>query len=393
MKTPLFRYFLVLICVLWASAASASDLSGQKETPVPQTVTPGLNYLLSMVGPEHLQTLNEDAIQPVIDFILSSKDKSTLYYPENHSNMSSAYYGFDIHKSLKYILELGFNPHIPPFILSPSSIRLSYWAEIDGKKQELPNMAEMLSQLDKPYILNGIEHEEITPDVNTGAYYGYDLNRTLILLKYQGKPVLISIARQKDISDVGKKGLVLGKDDNWDYFYSGQKGLNKPGLGWVSSYMYGSSTISVYIQQNDSLVRCGIYKWLRAGWANMNMVQNIHIYRGLKRYTKTLTQVLEYPSLPSPDKMSEAFAAIQAFTENELRAKVIDYISKLSRKYSQDAMLIKDTTQDKGYVDHLDIHQMQSILTIEYMKYLMGKNTIQDIAYFINPVELGIKGT
>ena len=65
----------------------------------------------------------------------------------------------------------------------------------------------------------------------------------------------------------------------------------------------------------------------------------------------------------------------------------------MSKKYSQDATLIKDTTQDKGYVDHLDIHQMQSILTIEYMKYLMGKNTIQDIAYFINPAELKVKGT
>lgn len=389
----LFRHVVVLICILWTSTAVASDLSGRKETPIPQTITPGLNYLLSLVGTNHPQALKEDAIQPVIDFILSSKDKNTLYYPENHSGMSSAYYDFDIHKSLEYILELGFNPHIPPFILSPSSIRLSYWTEINGKKQNIPNLAAKLSQLDKPYMLNGVEHEEITPDVNTGAYYAYDLNRTLVLLKYQGKPVLISVARQKNVSDVGKKGLVLGKDDNWNYFYSGQNGLNKPGLGWVNSYMYDSCTVSIYIQQNDSLVRCGIYKWLRAGWANMNMVQNIHIYRGIQRYTRTLTQILEYPSLPGPDKMAEIFATIQGFSENELRGKIRDYLALLSHKYGQNASLIKDSAQDKNYVDHLDIHQMQSILAIEYMKYLMGKNSIQDIAYFINPAELNVKGT
>jgi hypothetical protein len=252
----------------------------------------------------------------------------------------------------------------------------------------------MLSRLDQPVMVTGVEHEEITPDLNTGAYYGYDLNRTLILMKYQGRPALISISRQKNVSDVGKKGVVLGKDGNWDYFYSGQNGLNKPGLGWVNSYMYDSYTISIFIEQGGSspLVHCGIFKWLRAGWADMNMVQNQHIYRGLQRYTNTVKEILEYPSLPEADNMAEIFSIIKAFSADELRDKVNKYIIQLSQKYSEDTgsggKLIAEILKDNSYLSQLNQYQMQSVLAVEYIKFLLGKNTIQDIAYFISPTDI-----
>ncbi len=84
----------------------------------------------------------------------------------------------------------------------------------------------------------------------------------------------------------GKKGLVLGSDSDWNYLYSGKKGTNLPGLGWVSSYMYDSCTIMIYYEMdpNEPLVRCAVFKWLKAGWSNINMVKKSHIYKGLVRY-------------------------------------------------------------------------------------------------------------
>jgi len=212
------------------------------------------------------------------------------------------------------------------------------------------------------------------------------------LLKYQGRPALISISKQKNISDVGKKGVVLGKDGDWDYFYSGQNGLNKPGLGWVNSYMYDSYTISLFIEQDGHRVHCGVYKWLRAGWADMNMVQNHHIYRGLQRYTDTVKEILEYPSLPEPEKMAEIFSMIQTFSADELRDKVRNYITLLSQKYRDDASsggkLIAESIKDSSYLSQLSQYQMQSVLAVEYIKFLLGKNTIQDVAYFISPADI-----
>jgi hypothetical protein len=393
MATPLIRYIFLFFFTVFASISMASD-GFAADVRIPEPVDPGLNYLLSLAETGHSQNFDSGAIEQVVDFVLSSKNKNTLYYPGNRTNIASAYHEFDIHNDLKHILNIGFNPGIPPFILSPSSIRLAYWTEVNGKKQLPPDLSSMLSRLDQPIMVTGVEHEEITPDLNTGAYYGYDLNRTLILLKYQGRPALLSISKQKNVSDVGKKGVVLGKDDNWDYFYSGQNGLNKPGLGWVNSYMYDSYTISVFIERGGSspLVHCGIYKWLRAGWADMNMVQNQHIFRGLQRYTGTVKGILEYPSLPEPDQMVEIFSLIKTFSADELRDKVSNYISVLSQKYKEDGgsggKLIAETIKDSSYLSQLDQYQMQSVLAVEYIKFLMGKNTIQDVAYFISPADI-----
>lgn len=393
MATTLIRYVFFLFFTVIASIAMAPDGFGEN-IQIPEPVNPGLNYLLSLAEPVHSQNIDTGVIEEAIEFVLKSKDKNALYFPGNRTNIASAYHEFDIHKDLKHILNIGFNPGIPPFILSPSSIRLAYWTEVNGKNQLPPDLSSMLSRLDHPIMVTGVEHEEITPDLNTGAYYGYDLNRTLILFKYQGRPALISISKQKNVSDVGKKGVVLGKDDNWDYFYSGQNGLNKPGLGWVNSYMYDSYTISIFIEQGgpDHLVHCGIFKWLRAGWADMNMVQNQHIYRGLQRYTDTVKGILEYPSLPEPDKMAEIFSMIKTFSADELKDKVKNYITLLSQKYREDASsggkLIAETIKDSSYLSQLSQNQMQSVLAVEYIKFLMGKNTIQDIAYFISPADI-----
>jgi len=393
MATSLIRYVFLLLLTAFASIALASDKSG-KDILIPESVNPGLNYLLSLAEPGHSQTFDSGMIEKVIEFVRMSKDKNALYFPGNRTNIASAYHEFDVHKDLKHILDIGFNPNIPPFILSPSSVRLAYWTEVNGKSQLPPDLSSVLTRLDHPIMVTGVEHEEITPDLNTGAYYGYDLNRTLVLLKYQGRPALISISKQKNVSDVGKKGVVLGKDDNWDYFYSGQNGLNKPGLGWVNSYMYDSYTVSIFIEQDGAgpLVHCGIFKWLRAGWADMNMVQNPHIYRGLQRYTDTVKGILEYPSLPEPDKMVEIFSKIKTFSADELRDKVKNYIALLSQKYREDTSsggkLIAETIKDSSYLNQLNPYQMQSVLAVEYIKFLLGKNTIQDIAYFISPADI-----
>lgn len=393
MATPLIRYIFVLFLTAFSSITLASDKSG-KDVSVPESVNPGLNYLLSLAELGHLQTIDSGKIDKIIEFVRMSKDKNDFYFPKNRTDISSAYLEFDIRKDLKHLLDIGFNPNIPPFILSPSSVRLSYWAEVNGKNQPLPDFSSMLANLDQPVMVTGVEHEEITPDLNTGAYYGYDLNRILILTKHQGRPALISVSKQKNVSDVGKKGVVLGKDRNWDYFYSGQNGLNKPGLGWVNSYMYDSYTISVFVELDgpEPRVHCGVFKWLRAGWADMNMVQNQHIFKGLQRYSETVKEVLEHPYLPAADKMAEIFSVIKTFSAEELRDKVKKYITQLSLKYKNDAgsgeELIAETTNDSSYLSHLNQSQMQSVLAVEYIKFLLGKNTLTEVAYIISPADM-----
>jgi hypothetical protein len=126
MATSLIRYIFLLFFAVLASIAMTSDGVGE-EIQIPEPVNPGLNYLLSLTEPVHSQNFDSEVVQEVIKFVLSSKNKNALYFPGNRTNIASAYLEFDIQKDLKHILDIGFNPNIPPFILSPSSIRLAYW--------------------------------------------------------------------------------------------------------------------------------------------------------------------------------------------------------------------------------------------------------------------------
>ncbi len=124
----------------------------------------------------------------------------------------------------------------------------------------------------------------------------------------------------------------------------------------------------------------------------MNMVQNQHIYKGLQRYSETVKEILENPYLPAADKMAEIFSVIKTFSADELRDKVKKYITHLSQKYRDNAgsgaKLIAETMKDGSYLSQLSQYQMQSVLAVEYIKFLLGKNTIQEVAYIISPADM-----
>ena len=102
-----------------------------------------------------------------------------------------------------------------------------------------------------------------------GAYYRYDMDRLMVLMNHRGKDVFISVTRQKKPSTVGRKGAIIGKDTDWNYFYSGEKGLSKTGFGWVSSYMYDAFSVAVFFEPvaNQPRTRVVNFKWLNAAGA------------------------------------------------------------------------------------------------------------------------------
>ena len=341
----------------------------------------GLNYLLSLVGQENSvdQTINIELIAPVLEFVASDKPDKTKESMDESFDMPSAYHEFEFEKDLNSILRFSFNPSIPSYITTPSSVRLATWAGTNGKDMEFPDFAKLLKRLDNPIVVRGVETLENTPDIFTGGYYKYDLERTILLLKFEGKPVLISLSKQKEPSDVGKKGVVLGSDDDWNYLYSGVKGLNKTGLGWVNSYMYDSYSIIVYYETapEKPLVRCGAFKWLQAGWKKINMVKPEHISRGLQRFASTYKSIIENPSLPDADKIAEACRRISDLDLNTLKNINQNYLSALKKRYAEDKSLsakwVAGLFEDHAYVDSMNRDELQSVLVIEYLKRALGK--------------------
>ena len=263
-----FIFFLTLVlCGCLASTASA-----MREKALSQPLNEILSLLLRQANEKAPPSFEPEKTAPLLAFIEADKDPDTLYHPDEINNASSAYYQFEINTSMERMLGYAYNDAIPSQALSPSSLRTAYRLQTAAGQND--SWQWRLPAGDTAQVVRFTEHEEITPDLFTGAYYGYDVDRTLILYRYKGHNVFLSISKQRDVSEVGKKGTALGEEGDWDYLYSGETGLNKTGLGWVKSYIYDSFSVIVFFETGDREPKlvCGSFKWLNAGWARMNMV-------------------------------------------------------------------------------------------------------------------------
>jgi len=370
-----------IICILlvgiWLPAAAAA----QTVNTVSEDVRAELQYLLSFVGPQDSphSRFDPEQFRQVLDFVATPKNEKTLYDAGQLNGSPSAYHDFSIRKRLRDILYIAYDPDIPSVISSPSSLRLTRWKEIEGKSQPVPRFWEKMSDFDSPLIVTGVEYTVNTPDVHSGTYYEYDLERTMILCKFRGKNVFISMSTQPERSEVGKKGLVIGPDRNWEYLYSGQAGVGLSGLGWVHSYMYDSNAIIIYYETEPAkpLTRFAVFKWVRAGWKNINFVKRSHIYNGLLRFAKDFKAILESPDLPDPALLAQSCAEIRGFSDEQLRSIIQEHLSSIEQISRRENLLpeatIEKLLQSRQYLDGLTRNEMESLVTLVYLKQLLGR--------------------
>ena len=369
----------LIMLVLTFQAGFASGAASFTEIQIPDHLSPELIYLLDRADSENHRSFQPTKIQKLLEYIEEPKDPDSIYFVDPKLGSPSAYLDFDIRQPFDNILKYAFNPVIPGYLMTPSSLRLSRWKQVQDSDGQLPTLWNLINTLEAPVVVKGLETVENTPDVFSGAYYSYHLYRTLITFKAGNRKVIISISKQKDISDVGKKGYVLGSDDNWDYFYSGKPGLTIPGLGWVRSRMYDSYGINIYIEidPNAPLVRCGVFKWVRAGWSKINVVKKHHIHNGIKRFAKSFKEIMEHPRLPSINALSDAYSKIKALSEDELKARIKSYLNTLENLYGHDYRPSRRWSpqifKDKKPWFQMSTQAMQSILMVEYMKQALGK--------------------
>lgn len=380
----------IVLLLLWPFQAIASEEADEEN--ILKDLVPSFDHLLALADYESPSEFDENKITAILDFVAAPKPAKQDYTLGSRGGGSSAYYEFKVGRSLKEVMDLAYNPSIPSHVTSPTSIRRSHWVKIDGNRESFPNLSDGLKDLSSPFIVKAVEFLENTPDATSGAYYAYELDRTMILMQYKGQPVLLSMSNQKNKSDVGRKGLVLGSDEHWNYVYTGEKGCTKKGLSWADSYMYTSSSIMVYYQTSDPVpqVRCGTFKWLKAGWAGINLVQPVHIREGIKRFASTYKALLESPALTDVTKMGRMFNHIEMLSTEDLRKKSRLYFDHLAQRYTKNTKLsnkwLTQISKDDNYIEKMSREEMKAIVSIEYLKYLLGKDQPFDVSSF-NPTK------
>ena len=384
-KLKLIGWQLVVICFFLQIPLAAWSSDKMTKEKIPSTLNPVFEYLLALNSPDYNQSVDDQMLDELVAFVMMSKQQDRLYFADGPFDMTSAYHEFLFEKDFAHVVKLTYNPELPSFLTNPSSIRLSYWNRFEDGQDKLPKFWEFLDDGKQPLIVKGHETVENTPDFNTGGYYRYGLDRALILTKHQGNNLLLSISKQPDISEVGKKGMVLGSDDDWNYLYSGKEGLNKSGLGWVKSYMYDSFSVVVYyeIPGPSPKVKCAVFKWLNAGWRKINMVKEHHIHQGLLRYEKAFKNVVENPSMSDVSAMANIFTRITDMGLANLQQIYLEYLKSFRVQHADDKELssgwVADTVAD-GQVEKMDPREIQAAIMLDYIKSLLGKPHYIDLA-------------
>ena len=377
------RTFLSLIAggllFLMAGSAAASDTPAD----LPLDVTSTLHYLLDLVNNEDGAAYDARHIEPLMTFLLSPKTDDTLYRADDSFDAPSAYYEFTVNTGVQRITDYILDADIPSFFFWPSSLRLSRWTRVDGGDQQFERLRSASNGSKTPFILKGAEHIAITPDQHTGAYYSYDVDKMVILSPYQKGKVMINVYRQQEPSAVGRRGWVLGKDEEWSYLYTPDKGLNIKGLGWADTYMYDSFGVTVYYQADPKkpVVTCGTVSWVKAGWAGINMVKSKHIHRGLVRVADAFTAVLEDPRLPEPAQLAETFSKSKDIPTPTLRAYAKDYLSGLEQRIASSDTLLKKVGgkfDSQTLLEQMTHDELYAALALDYLKKLLGHDPVMD---------------
>ena len=265
-----------------------------------------------------------------------------------------------------------FDPSIPTEVLYPTVLRRGFWRPESDLNRDKTALWEHLAA-GKSVTLRGTEYEEITPDTFSGCYYHYDLRRLIVLMRIDGKAVLFSVSHQPSVSSAGYKGAVVGRDSDWNYVYTKVTGSNLRLVGWAETYMYGSANIAL-MYENGAESALAFFKWVKAGWSNLNMVKLRHILAGGGRFLDGMAQVLEAPGLPAPEEIRARREALAAMDETQLRAAFAPHAALLAA--GSDGVLsnrdFQDVLKDGGYPATLGREALISELMKLYMKERLG---------------------
>lgn len=385
----LLSYIVTACCVIVFSVSPvrAENMPGlgggssepKKEGNVPENIEAIVGAFLDAV-PAGQSIPSKEDIKALMDFA-QQVDNPKKIQPEPRPHGKGAFVRQLLRVPLADVLHYCFNPAIPGEAVYPSTIRFSYWQPHSQLVTQNIKLWEKLPMpaTEKPIVLRGQEFEEITPDTFSNCYYNYTLNRLLVLTSIDGRNVLVSVSRQDGPSSVGKVGAILGKDEGWHYIYSKEVGSNLSLARWAETYMYDSANLTIFFEPSPDAktTEMAFFKYVRAGWAGMNMVKPTHIYDGSQRYLNGLRQILESPNRPSAEQIATKYREVKNMQGDQLRSQLVPYSAALvpwaTGKSSISSKDFKALLGDEQYVLGLTHEQMASELLKQFLNKKLQK--------------------
>lgn len=379
--------FLLLLCLCNVGLLQAQSLAEkfpmfQAHSPINPAVENGLARLLSCRD-RAVPLPDLEELAPMLEYMIMADGGLPGQHPAERPEGVGVYWKNSINKNFTDTLRYYFNPAISSELLFPASIRLGKWLPgSDILRLDTP----LWKKLDKPatglVALRGEEYEQITPDDFSGSYYGYKQDRLLLLFRYKGLPMLLSVYWQNGESETGRKAWFLGDYNNWDFVFTTESGGAATGLGWLSTNMYRSCCVMLFYPQDEGHTGYAIFKWLAAGWNGINMVRASHILSGADRSFAGMQIVIDKDRGLRVEELEE----IERLAGNSDRAglveRTMDYSVALDRQSRSDSMLRRSEFQTMlesgNYARRLGDDELRALVKVNELKRRLGRAVLGD---------------
>ena len=371
----LFSFTSRLLCSLLLVALAVLPAAATTAPELPAPVENALTFLLS-AAPQGRPDPAPAALTPILDFVTANTLPAAKVRPANRAEGAGVYHKETFALPLRKLMGYMLDPAVPGEAIYPSAVRRNAWLPGSGILKDSGRFLTATLPPAAPLVTRGVEYEETTPDTSSGCYYSYKLNRLFVLTDYKGRAALFSVSAMPGQSSVGLRGAIVGDDKDWTYVYTPEKGTNLAMLGWAETYLYGSASVSIFMESapGGNKVDMYFFKWAKAGWKGSNVVKTSHITAGLKRFTSGLRQVMESPKLPPVKAIAAKASELKSLSEADLRARLNGFGSHLAKQNADplDGKAFRAVLDNGAYPATLKREDAIAELMKLYMRQQMG---------------------
>lgn len=336
---------LLLFLLLFCTGTATASEQNRARPNLPRVLENALTNVLAATQAGRPDPQEHD-INIILRFV-TTPDNNVLLYPAAREHGVGIFHRDVIEQPLQTIAAYILDPVVPGELLYPSMVRRNAWMP------ESPILSEYRAFLESPWpppaplVTRGQEVEETTPELSSGCYYSYTMDRLFFLTAMGGRTALITASVMPELSGIGRRGGIVGKDEDWRYVYTGREGTNLSMLTWARTHIYGSATVTVFIETVPGSSRTDVYifKWTRAGWSGMNVVRPSHIAGGLRRYLASFRQFLESPGRPARAEIAAWRKELAALSTEEIEGMLADFATEAARHSVNDDILSRPEFQ------------------------------------------------
>jgi len=304
--------------------SSAVDILAHMR-PFPVEAKAAVDNLLTFAASSRPQLFIPSDEAALVNFVIQASTADSGWKLPPLAGAEGAAYVVTIAAPLQRYLDLNFNPGIPDYAVFPASLRHS--ACLDNKAmQEVYACIGTGPTGALQYVTGRVNGtEEITPNPESGSYFSYTNTRTFLRCQIGGHDVLFSCAETTAPSTLSNRGALVGPLDRGLFYYSEKPGLNVAGMTWMTSQIFHSTTLSVYIALNSNETAVANFAWLNAGWKGLNVTRTQHILNSQKTTLDFSRKIAEHPGI-TPAGLAAMVSTVQALPEAEVNADYEKYL-------------------------------------------------------------------